>query len=131
MATATGDNVIVINELLCFYINRMDVLPQSVLRRILLDNFTYTDITNAKDVLHSHISITLKNRRIKRQGSDRAKNNIDDDDISKVLDEIDPNHIPIFEARDLSKLPTIDFNHVDVSSLSSEITIFLRMCLLM
>jgi len=118
--TATGDNVIVINELLCFYINRMDILPRSILLRIVLDNFTDTDINQAKDVLHSHISITLKNRRIKRQGSERAKNNIDD--ISKVLDEIDPNHIPIFVARDLGKLPNIDFNHVDVSSLSREIT---------
>ena len=89
--TATDDNII-INELLWFYINRMDVFPRSVLHRIILENVTDTDITNAKDVLHSHISISLINRRIKRQGSDREKNNIDD--ISKVLDEIDPNHIP-------------------------------------
>ena len=110
--TATGDNI-VINELLCFYVNRMDVLPRYVLCRILLDNFTDTDITNAKDVLYSHISITLKNRRIKRQSSDKVKNNIDD--ISKVLEEIYPNHITNFVARDLGKLPNIYFNHADVS----------------
>ena len=55
---ATVDNI-VINEPLCFYITRMDVLPRSLLHWILLYNFTDTDVTSAKDVLHSHISVPL------------------------------------------------------------------------
>ena len=62
----------------------------------------------------------LKHRRIKRQGADKAKHNVDD--ISKILDEADPGAIPINVARDRGKLPTIDFNHVDMSTLSREIT---------
>ena len=117
------EDVVVINELLCFYINRMDVLPQSILNRIILDNFNDEDILSAKDTLHSHVSTTLKHRRIKRQGADKAKHNVDD--ISKILDEVDPDAIPIYVARDHGKLPTIDFNHVDMSTLtlSREITI--------
>ena len=53
----------------------------------------------------------LKHRRIKRQGADKTKNNIDD--ILKVLDETDPNNLPIF----------IDFNHVDISTISRDITV--------
>ena len=48
VAMAT-DKVVVINELLCFYINRMDVLPRSILNRIILDNFNDEDILSAKD----------------------------------------------------------------------------------
>ena len=114
------DDVVVINELLCFYINQMDVLPRSILNRIILDNFNDEDILSAKDTLHSHVSTTLKRRRIKRQGADKAKHKVDD--ISKILDEVDPDAIPIYVARDLGTLPTIDFNHVDMSTLSREIT---------
>ena len=114
------DDVVIIEELLCFYINRMDVFPRSILNRIILDNFNDEDILSAKDTLHSHVSTTLKHRRIKRQGADKAKHNVDD--ISKILDEADPDAIPIYVARDLGKLPTIDFNHVDMSTLSHEIT---------
>ena len=85
-----------------------------------MDNFNDKDILSAKDTLHSHVSTTLKHRRIKRQGADKAKHNVDD--ISKILDEADPDAIPIYVACDLSKLPTIDFNHVDMSTLSREIT---------
>ena len=108
------DDVVIIEELLCFYINRMDVLPRSILNRIILDNFNDEDILSAKDTLHSHVSTTLKHRRIKRQGADKAKHNVDD--ISKILDEADPDAILIYVARDLGKLPTIDFNHVDMST---------------
>ena len=103
-----------------FYINRMDVLPRSILNRIILDNFNDEDILSAKDTLHSHVSTTLKHRRIKRQGADKAKHNVDD--ISKILDEVDPDANPIYATRDLGTLPTIDFNHVDMSTLSREIT---------
>ena len=95
------DDVVVINELLCFYINRMDVLPRSILNRIILDNFNDEDILSAKDTLHSHVSTTLKHRRIKRQGADKAKHNVDD--ISKILDEVDPDAIPIYVTHDLGK----------------------------
>ena len=115
------DNVVIIdiNELLYFYINRMDVLPRSILNRTILDNFNDEDILSAKDTVHSHVSTTLKHRRIK-QGVDKAKHNVED--ISKVLDEVDPDAIPIYVARDLGKLPTVDFNYVDMSTLSREIT---------
>ena len=98
----------------------MEVLPRSILNRIILDNFNDEDILSAKDTLHSHVSTTLKHRRIKRQEADKAKHNVDD--ILKILDEVDPDAIPIYVAHDLGKLPTIDFNHVDMSTLSREIT---------
>ena len=116
---ATCDNV-VINELLCFCTNRMSVLPRSIVNRIVAENFCEEDITTAKDVLYSNVLVPPKQRRIKRQGADKIKNNIDD--IYKVLDETDPDALPIFVARDLGKLPIIDFNHVDMSTMSRDIT---------
>ena len=77
-----------------------------------IKHFCEDDITTAKDVLYANASVPPKHRRIKRQGADKTKNNIDD--IYKVLDETDPDALSIFVARDLGKLPSIiDFNHVD------------------
>ena len=98
----------------------MRVLPRSIVNRIVAENFCEEDITTAKDVLYSNVLVPPKQRRIKRQGADKIKNNIDD--IYKVLDETDPDALPIFVARDLGKLPIIDFNHVDMSTMSRDIT---------
>ena len=98
----------------------MSVLPRSIINCIVAENFCEEDITTAKDVLYSNVSVPLKQERIKRQGADKTKNNIDD--IYKVLDETDPDALPIFVARDHGKLPSIDFNHVDMSTLSRDIT---------
>ena len=73
----------------------MSVLPRSIINRIVAENFC-EDITTAKDVLYSNVSVPPKQRRIKRQGVDKTKNNIDD--IYKVLDETDPDVLPIFVA---------------------------------
>ena len=61
---ATCDNL-VINPLLCFCTNRMSVLPRSIINRIVVENFC-EDITTAKDVLYSNVSVPPKQRRIKR-----------------------------------------------------------------
>ena len=98
----------------------MSVLPRSIVNRIVAENFCEEDITTAKDVLYSNVLVPPKQRRIKRQGADKTKNNIDD--IYKVLDETDPDALPIFVARDLGKLPTIDFDHVAMSTMSRDIT---------
>ena len=92
------------------------VLPRSILNHIVTENVSDEDTTTAKDVLYSNVLVPPKQRRIKRQGADKTKNNIDD--IYKVLDETDPNALPIFVARDLGKQPTIDFNRVDILTIS-------------
>ena len=69
-AMATDD--IVIKELLWFYINRMDVLPRSILNRIILDNFKDGDILSAKDTLHSYVSTTLKHVGLNDKGPIKA-----------------------------------------------------------
>ena len=76
----------------------MSVLPRSILNRIVAENFSEEDITTAKDVLYSNVAVPPKQRRIKRQGDDKTKNNIDD--IYKVLDGTDPDALPIFVACD-------------------------------
>ena len=63
----------------------------------------------------------IQTSRIKRQGTEKIKHN--GGDISNVIDEIDPDALPIFVARDIGKMPNIDFNHVDISSLSCDITL--------
>ena len=98
----------------------MSVLPRSIINRIDAEHFCEEDITTAKDTLYSNVSVPPKQRCIKQQGADKTK--IDIDDIYKVLDETDPDALPIFIARDHGKLPSIDFNHVDMSTLSRDIT---------
>lgn len=109
------DNVIIINKLLRFYFNGLNVLHRSILNCIVLDNFNYHDITNDKDVLYTHISITLKHRCIKRQVVYKGNHNIDN--ISKVLEDVGPNSIPIFVVSDfiwftsLSKQSSFSLNN--------------------
>ena len=98
----------------------MNVLMRSILNSIVLDNFNDDDITNTKDALNSYISVTLNHRCIKRKWADKGEHNVDD--ISKVSDEVDSDAIPINVAGDLGELPSIDFNHVDTSTFSREIT---------
>lgn len=108
---------IVINEVLAFICNKIDVMNEECICRICVSAFSESDIKCAKDLLFNSISTTKPKKTRKGQG----KNARDIDDIVSLLKITDPEEIPIFVARDLHKLPPVLFDHVDVTRLLKEL----------
>ncbi|XP_045494847.1 uncharacterized protein LOC123693696 [Colias croceus] len=109
---------VIINELLTFIQNKIDVLDELSVLQICASNFTDLEVETAKIELYSTLSCSQ--HIIRRKGDDKIKKNIKD--IIKVLKETDPDDQPIFVARDLNRLPPITFDYVDVTRLLKDLT---------
>ena len=107
---------VIINELLCFVTNKCDILPEDTLTRLCVDSYSEEEIEAAKKVLHDVSDKTSRYK--KRQGLDKAKHTMSD--ILKLLRERG-HAIPKFVAHDLSKLPPITFDSIDVTVLLNAI----------
>ncbi|XP_064596696.1 uncharacterized protein LOC135463368 [Liolophura sinensis] len=109
----------IINELLCYLSDKLDVLPIDTLVKLCDDVYSDTEIQNAKDILYKCCGNLVTNKIRKRSGPNRKVNSLQD--ICKMLHELEPSDIPCFVARQLSKLPPVSTNHIDVSSLLREL----------
>jgi hypothetical protein len=119
-AVGVADGVI-INELLCFICNKMDILPHDTIVKLCIDVFTDQEVEDAKAMLRDSCEMETNGRVIWRKGADKTKNNLND--ILNFLHGAEPDVIPCFVARDLSKLPPIHYNHMDMSILLKELEI--------
>jgi hypothetical protein len=108
---------VVINEVLAFICNKIDVMNEESISHICVSAFDETDILAAKNLLFDSISTTKRKKIRKRQG--KTLRNIDD--IICILKETDPEDIPTFVARDLHRLPPVLFDHVDVTRLLKDL----------
>ncbi|XP_045455250.1 uncharacterized protein LOC123664925 [Melitaea cinxia] len=106
---------IVINEVLAFICNKMDIMDEESISRICVTAFSQNDIVTAKRLLYESLSKQIKIR--KRDG----KTVRDIDDILCTLKEADPEVLPIFVARELQKLPPVLFDHVDVTQILKDL----------
>lgn len=110
-----GDNQIIINEVLCYVSNRIDVLEEPIINRICTSNFSEKEIEEAKTIICGHLSI----RNTARKGDGRSAKHVQD--IIKILKETEPNNLPILVAKDLHKIPPITFDHLDVTKILKEL----------
>ncbi|XP_022817980.1 uncharacterized protein LOC111350583 [Spodoptera litura] len=108
---------VVINEILAFICNKIDVMDEESISRICVSAFSENDILKAKNLLFDSVTTTKQKKIRKKQG--KTIRNIDD--IVCLLKETDPEDIPIFVARDLQKLPPVLFDHVDVTRILKDI----------
>lgn len=108
---------IVINEVLTFVSNKIDVMDEISLVQICTSAFSESDILNAKNLLFDSLSSSRRKKIRKRIGKSRR----DLEDIISVIKETDPEEIPVFVARELHKLPPVLFDHVDVTRLLKDI----------
>lgn len=113
---------VVINEMLAFVCNKLDVMDEESLSRICLSAFSDSDIVEAKNLLFSAIQTTKRKITRKKDG----KKLRDIDDIMSLLQVTHPDERPVFVAKDLHKLPPVLFDHVDVTKLLKDITILKR-----
>lgn len=108
---------IVINEVLAFVCNKVDVMDEVSIVQICTSAFSESDILNAKNLLFDSLPTSRRKKIRKRQGKSRR----DIEDIICVIKETDPEEIPVFVARELHKLPPVLFDHVDVTRLLKDI----------
>lgn len=104
---------IVINEVLAFICNKIDVMNEDSISQICVSAFTDEEITMAKNLLFESIPTSRRNIKRKRHGKTRR----DIDDIICLLKVSEPDEIPVFVARELHKLPPVLFDHVDATKL--------------
>lgn len=76
-----------------------------------------TEITKAKQLLFDTAKTTKRNVLRKQEGKTRRALQ----DIITVFKETDPSDVPIFVARDLCRLPPVNFDHIDVTRLLKDI----------
>ena len=112
-----NDGHIIINELLCYLCNKIDLLPMDVLVKICTESFSEVETLTAKRLLFD--SIDTDERYVKRKGPDSHSQNLKD--VSRWIHETEMVNLPTFVAMDLSKLPSVDIDHIDVTSIVSEV----------
>ena len=104
---------VIINELLCYMLCKIDSVPADVLVKLVSENFTDDEVETAKCLLCDYVdeSIRVGNRR----GQNKKRMNLDG--IIKMIIECDRDQLPKFVALDLAKLPPITVDCIDVSAL--------------
>lgn len=110
---------VVINEVLAFVSNKIDVMKEDGITQICTSAFSDLEIKMAKDLLFE--SLPASRRKKIRKGTGKARRDIDD--IVTLMKEVNPELCPIFVARDLHRLPPVYFDHVDTTRLLKDILI--------
>ncbi|XP_070537508.1 uncharacterized protein [Ptychodera flava] len=118
--SSSSKDVLIVNELLCFLVNKMDVMPTDILSKVCCDFYEDSQIENSKKELFDLCSSATSTRFRRRQGQNKKLNNVQD--ILNLLHEVDPEVIPSFVAVDLGNLPPITQNHIDISVLMQQMS---------
>ncbi|KAI5639743.1 hypothetical protein NE865_07820 [Phthorimaea operculella] len=108
---------LVVDELLTFVQNKLDTMDFESLMQICVSAFTPSEIEKSKTLLFE--SVPTDRRKIKRKNVGKERRDMAD--IIGVFEELDPELIPVFVARNLDKLPPVTFDHIDVTSLLKDI----------
>ena len=114
-ATVTdNNNGLIIDELLCFVQNKIDLLPPTVIADLCASTFQEGDTEASKRRLFELCADENCTRQRKRQGPHKTTHNIDD--IVRLMQEKGTD-TPTFVALNLAKLPPLTFGSIDVSAL--------------
>lgn len=109
---------VVINELLTFLCNKVDVLPETAISEICLTAYSSDEIEEARGIAYNLLAPTKKFMRKKEGGEQKSIQ-----DMVKLIKEFDPACMPTFVAKDLNKIPSVSFNYIDSTSFLKEIAI--------
>ncbi|XP_063634591.1 uncharacterized protein LOC134805213 [Cydia splendana] len=109
---------VIINELLTFLSNKVDVLPETAISEICLTAYTSEEIEESRCIALKLLAPQKKFMR-RKEGSEQKSIH----DMVKMIKEFEPDSLPIFVARDLNKIPPVSFNYIDSTSFLKEIAI--------
>ena len=110
------------NEVLCYITYKLQWLPPDTVHQLCLRGYNEEQIDEAKDLLFSLCGDPddkSERKRRHRQGPDKMQrmSNTLNDIIDLVTRKSKSENYPMFMAKDLSLLPEVSFNSIDVSSL--------------
>ena len=112
-----ADSDIIVNEILCFITNKIDLMDHDSLVLTCSKAFSVDDAVAAKSIMKeacTNTDILGTLRIVARTGSDKHKRNIED--IIAMAHKLGTNG-PTFVAKDLRKLPPLTFDSIDVTHL--------------
>ena len=104
---------VIISELLCYLLAKIDSVPTDTLTRLVSENFSDSEVDAAKTLLCAHVEDSIKAGN--KRGQHKKKHDLED--IVKMLVQCDRASLPRFVALDLAKLPPISIDCIDVSAL--------------
>jgi len=117
----------VVNELLCFIVNKYGKVTRSQLKTVLVSFYDDEELTNAKEILFADAAALLHAdmpRCVKRQKGDNRARLVCDDilDLLCLIDEKNSmNNLPVYVARNLDKLPAVQPDELEMLCLSRKI----------
>lgn len=129
-AVSIPKNGIIVNELLCYVFNKIDILPVEELANIVARFYDDTEIMSSlvilKDVVNGIASTATRRRLPKRIGKDKILKSVEDictlmHDFSAISVDAPAASLPSFVAFRLSRMPAVDTSHLDVTTLSQQI----------
>eukprot|EP00058_Branchiostoma_floridae_P016823 XP_002602311.1 hypothetical protein BRAFLDRAFT_127318 [Branchiostoma floridae] len=109
---------VIINDLLCFTVNKMDTLPFDIITKLCTETYMEEEIETAKRLVFD--TCKPDERYIKRKGADKSTANMED--IQRVLHSTAPPSLPTFVSATLH-LPAVNLEHVDISVCMQELQI--------
>ena len=104
--------------LLCYLCHKMDIIANDKLIKICAEFYTDEEIKVAKEIVYNKFA-QAGERNIARRGPERSQQNMSD--ILDILHKTDPENLPLFGVYDLNRLPPLDMNSVDVTSMFMDI----------
>jgi hypothetical protein len=122
-----------VNEVLCFMKNKSNILPIEIINQLCTDFYSDSETDDAKKLLYEtaflHLSADDRPRMVKRR--DQLKRQSDMDDMLKIFVSLDAEHIPMFVAADLAKIPPLGPKNFDLSSIIKDVNALKeQMCVL-
>ena len=110
---------VVINELLAFLRNVLDVMDEESVHQLCTSSFTAEEIVKAKTLLFESIPGGKKMPVRRKDGKKKMSRDLDD--MICVLKGSNSELFPIFVAKELHKIPPVSFDHVDVTRLLKDL----------
>ncbi|XP_061705622.1 uncharacterized protein LOC133516624, partial [Cydia pomonella] len=111
---------IVIDEMLSYIQNKISVIDRGTLIKICVSAFTTEEIKTSKALLFESLPTDIRKIVRKNKGQEQR----DLEDIVNLILKTDPEVLPVFVARNLEKLPPVTFDHIDVTKLIKDLTLF-------
>jgi hypothetical protein len=117
-------SVLIINDLLCFAVNKLGRMNNKQLKSVINDFYSPDDINIAKELIVNEVDKLLldkwhKPARRRKDSINRV--NLEIDDLLNVISVVDNNKIldklPVFVSSDPDKMPTIKLTDGDLSVL--------------
>ena len=95
----------------------MDIIAHDKLVKITGEFYTDEEIGTAKDIVFTRLATGKRN--IRRKGTDKSFQNVED--ILDVLHKVEPSKLPMFSAFYLYRLPPLEMNDIDVTSMYKDV----------